>query len=99
MLTPSLILQQLGDSLGKGAFAQVFRGYLWLRMTLLRLSYLHCPGALNWTTGETVAIKQIQLSTIAKGDLGEIMVRVYLIQSEHRTDCHYPLFYSLRSIC
>lgn len=28
MLTLSLILQQLGDSLGKGAFAQVFRGLL-----------------------------------------------------------------------
>lgn len=34
MLTLSLILQQLGDSLGKGAFAQVFRGLLWLRMIL-----------------------------------------------------------------
>jgi len=39
-----------------------------------------------------VAIKQIQLSTIAKGDLGEIMVRVYLIQSEHRPDYNYALF-------
>jgi len=68
-------------------------------MTLHRLSYLHCPGALNWTTGETVAIKQIQLSTIARGDLGEIMVRFYLIQTEHRTDYNYALYYSLRSIC
>lgn len=68
-------------------------------MTLRRLSYRHCPGALNWTTGETVAIKQIQLSTIAKGDLGEIMVRAYLIRSEHRADYHYTLYYSLRSIC
>jgi hypothetical protein len=34
-------------------------------------------------TGETVAVKQIQLNTIAKGDLGEIMVRDYLIQFEH----------------
>ncbi|GJJ15641.1 hypothetical protein Clacol_009919 [Clathrus columnatus] len=45
---------QLGDSLGKGAFGQVYR-------------------ALNWTTGETVAVKQIQLSNIPKGELGEIM--------------------------
>jgi hypothetical protein len=29
VLTSVLILQQLGDSLGKGAFAQVFRGFLW----------------------------------------------------------------------
>lgn len=32
-------------------------------------------GALNWTTGETVAVKQIQLSNIPKSELGEIMVR------------------------
>ncbi|KAE9393160.1 hypothetical protein BT96DRAFT_979042 [Gymnopus androsaceus JB14] len=36
---------QLGDSLGKGAFGQVYR-------------------ALNWATGETVAIKQISLSNL-----------------------------------
>lgn len=33
-------------------------------------------GALNWTTGETVAVKQIQLSNIPRGELGEIMVGV-----------------------
>jgi hypothetical protein len=35
-----------------------------------------CPrlqGALNWTTGETVAVKQIQLANIPKVDLSEIM--------------------------
>jgi hypothetical protein len=32
-------------------------------------------GALNWATGETVAVKEIQLSSIPKGELGEIMVR------------------------
>lgn len=32
-------------------------------------------GALNWATGETVAVKEIQLSNIPKGELGEIMVR------------------------
>ncbi|KAG8761646.1 hypothetical protein FRC14_000030 [Serendipita sp. 396] len=53
---------QLGDCLGKGAFAQVFR-------------------ALNWTTGETVAIKQIQLTNIAKGDLGEIMAEIDLLKN------------------
>lgn len=33
------------------------------------------PGALNWATGETVAVKEIQLSNIPKSELGEIMVR------------------------
>lgn len=31
-------------------------------------------GALNWATGETVAVKEIQLSNIPKGEIGEIMV-------------------------
>lgn len=31
-------------------------------------------GALNWATGETVAVKEIQLSNIPKAELGEIMV-------------------------
>lgn len=31
-------------------------------------------GALNFTNGETVAVKQIQLSNIPKAELGEIMV-------------------------
>ena len=42
-------------------------------------------------TGETVAVKQIQLSTIAKGDLGEIMVRDYFIQYGHRNNHQYTL--------
>jgi hypothetical protein len=33
------------------------------------------PEALNWTTGETVAIKKISLSDIPKAELGDIMVR------------------------
>lgn len=33
-------------------------------------------GALNWATGETVAVKEIQLSNIPKGELGQIMVPV-----------------------
>ena len=32
------------------------------------------PEALNWTTGETVAIKKISLSDIPKAELGDIMV-------------------------
>lgn len=35
-------------------------------------------GALNWATGETVAVKEIQLSNIPKSELGEIMVRSFL---------------------
>ncbi|CUA68863.1 hypothetical protein RSOLAG22IIIB_03729 [Rhizoctonia solani] len=58
-LTPRL--QQLGDSLGKGAFGQVYR-------------------ALNWTTGETVAVKQILLSDVPKSELGELMSEINLLK-------------------
>jgi len=37
-------------------------------------------GALNWATGETVAVKEIQLSNIPKGELGEIMVGDHLLE-------------------
>jgi hypothetical protein len=40
------------------------------------LNHGHVLGALNWATGETVAVKEIQLSNIPKGELGQIMVRV-----------------------
>ncbi|KAG5719270.1 Cytokinesis protein sepH [Termitomyces sp. T112] len=53
---------QLGDSLGKGAFGQVYR-------------------ALNWATGETVAVKEIQLSNIPKAELGEIMSEIDLLKN------------------
>ncbi|KAF9265314.1 hypothetical protein L218DRAFT_957501 [Marasmius fiardii PR-910] len=53
---------QLGDSLGKGAFGQVYR-------------------ALNWATGETVAVKEIQLGNIPKSDLGEIMSEIDLLKN------------------
>jgi hypothetical protein len=38
-------------------------------------------GALNWATGETVAVKEIQLSNIPKGELGQIMVGLLYIAS------------------
>jgi hypothetical protein len=38
-------------------------------------------GALNWATGETVAVKEIQLSNIPKGELGQIMVSTSYIAS------------------
>lgn len=41
-----------------------------VEITFLTIS----TGALNWATGETVAVKEIQLSNIPKGELGEIMV-------------------------
>lgn len=41
---------------------------------MLIFTRLH-SGALNWATGETVAVKEIQLSNIPKGELGQIMVR------------------------
>ncbi|OCH90450.1 kinase-like protein [Obba rivulosa] len=53
---------QLGDSLGKGAFGQVYR-------------------ALNWVTGETVAIKEIQLSNIPKSEIGQIMSEIDLLKN------------------
>ncbi|KAF8489636.1 kinase-like protein [Russula emetica] len=62
--TSSKILNdyQLGDSLGKGAFGQVYR-------------------ALNWATGETVAVKEIQLTNIPKGELGQIMSEIDLLKN------------------
>ncbi|KAI0683103.1 kinase-like protein [Earliella scabrosa] len=53
---------QLGDSLGKGAFGQVYR-------------------ALNWATGETVAIKEIQLGNIPKSEIGQIMSEIDLLKN------------------
>ncbi|KAJ3981765.1 hypothetical protein F5890DRAFT_1417072 [Lentinula detonsa] len=55
-------LQQLGDSLGKGAFGQVYR-------------------ALNWATGETVAIKQISLNNIPASQLSSIMSEISLLKN------------------
>lgn len=37
--------------------------------------------ALNWATGETVAIKEIQLSNIPKGEIGEIMSEIDLLKN------------------
>ncbi|PWY97167.1 hypothetical protein BCV70DRAFT_71012 [Testicularia cyperi] len=36
---------------------------------------------LNWTTGETVAVKQIQLGNIPKSELGEIMSEIDLLKN------------------
>ena len=77
--------QQLGDSLGKGAFGQVYRE----RAVMHRFpQLLTCilTGALNWATGETVAVKEIQLSNIPKGELGQIMVRYVLWYVAMATD-------------
>lgn len=47
---------------------------------------------LNWTTGETVAVKQIQLGNIPKSELGEIMVstqlQVQVEVADHRRSKH-----------
>lgn len=59
-----------------------WKGGVWagLSFVTLFISILrdHVPhdisGALNWATGETVAVKEIQLSNIPKAELGEIMV-------------------------
>ncbi|KAK7023029.1 cytokinesis protein sepH [Favolaschia claudopus] len=69
---------QLGDSLGKGAFGQVYR-------------------ALNWATGETVAVKEIQLSNIPKGELGEIMSEIDLLKNlNHENIVKYKGFVKTR---
>lgn len=40
-----------------------------------RSRYSHsCLGALNWATGETVAVKEITLANIPKGEISQIMV-------------------------
>jgi hypothetical protein len=36
-------------------------------------------GALNWATGETVAVKEITLSNIPKGELSQIMVSIDIL--------------------
>ena len=73
--------QQLGDSLGKGAFGQVYRTSS-AAVTLADGPNMPppCLGALNWATGETVAIKEIQLGNIPKSEIGQIMVRSYLYE-------------------
>lgn len=43
-------------------------------------------GALNWATGETVAVKEIQLANIPKAELGEIMVRYTVFTPAHHID-------------
>ncbi|KAM6494311.1 hypothetical protein JOM56_010672, partial [Amanita muscaria] len=69
---------QLGDSLGKGAFGQVYR-------------------ALNWATGETVAVKEIQLSNIPKAELGEIMSEIDLLKNlNHSNIVQYKGFVKTR---
>ena len=57
-----------------GRFTVKSRLFTWSTSTPLNLG--HALGALNWATGETVAVKEIQLSNIPKGELGQIMVRV-----------------------
>ncbi|KAG5364729.1 Cytokinesis protein [Yarrowia sp. E02] len=53
----------LGDCLGKGAYASVYR-------------------ALNWNTGEAVAVKRIKLSDVPKkGDVDTIMMEIDLLKN------------------
>lgn len=57
--------------------------YLELRAMVLTADL----GALNWATGETVAVKEIQLSNIPKSEIGQIMASCEVLQS-------FPLAYS-----
>ncbi|KAJ9103878.1 hypothetical protein QFC21_002340 [Naganishia friedmannii] len=66
---------QLGEALGKGASAQVYK-------------------ALNWTSGETVAIKQILISNIPKGELSDIMSEIDLLKNlNHQNIVKYRGFF------
>ncbi|GAA6025978.1 hypothetical protein JCM8202_002188 [Rhodotorula sphaerocarpa] len=58
---------RLAEKLGQGAFGSVYKASL----------------ALNWTTGETCAVKQIDLSHIPQGDLPEIMSEIDLLKNLH----------------
>ncbi|KAF6756014.1 hypothetical protein DFP72DRAFT_895915 [Ephemerocybe angulata] len=74
----SLSGYQLGDSLGKGAFGQVYR-------------------AMNFETGETVAIKEIQLSNIPQAELPEIMSEIDLLKNlNHANIVQYKGFVKTR---
>lgn len=44
-------------------------------------------GGLNFTTGEVVAVKQIQLTAIPKSEIGDIMVGWILFNIFDYTDC------------
>lgn len=68
-------IQQLGEPLGKGASAQVYSTFQ-LSSTLCNQPKPSSwfPEALNWTSGETVAIKQISISGIPTAELSDILV-------------------------
>ncbi|KAB8611412.1 hypothetical protein FH972_025917 [Carpinus fangiana] len=57
-----MIMQQLGDCLGKGAFGSVYR-------------------ALDWGTGETVAVKRVKLANLPKSELRVIMLEIDLLKN------------------
>ncbi|CAN6622973.1 hypothetical protein TRVA0_009S01134 [Trichomonascus vanleenenianus] len=59
---PPLSNYALGDCLGRGAYATVYR-------------------ALNLATGETVAVKQFNLSDVAKSDTDTIMMEIDLLKN------------------
>ncbi|KAF8073920.1 hypothetical protein FPV67DRAFT_1479798 [Lyophyllum atratum] len=53
--------------------------------------------ALNWATGETVAVKEIQLSNIPKAELGEIMSEIDLLKNlNHENIVKYKGFVKTR---
>jgi serine/threonine protein kinase len=55
---------------------------------------------LNWMTGETVAVKQIQLGNIPRSELGEIMSEIDLLKNL-KVSCHrslLPCFFYCRKL-
>ena len=84
--------------MGKGAFGQVYRTYCSVSVGGIKPDHGGALlGALNWATGETVAIKEIQLSNIPKSEIGQIMVRAIRVCPSLRLTA--DAFGSPRSIC
>ncbi|GAA5871422.1 hypothetical protein JCM8547_002661 [Rhodosporidiobolus lusitaniae] len=83
---PSLPNFKLAEKLGQGAFGSVYKVCFPLLLSLTPASSLllrFVQQALNWTTGETCAVKQIDLSHISKSELPDIMSEIDLLKCLH----------------
>ena len=83
LISHPITCSNLGTSLGKAPLGK-FIVHLFFFSSIDPYLILLCSmslGALNWTTAETVAVKQIQLSSIPKAELSEIMVGLHFFAS------------------
>ncbi|KAH8114562.1 hypothetical protein DFH11DRAFT_1689039 [Phellopilus nigrolimitatus] len=75
----------------------LYRACLRLARRVSRNSFSIASGALNWATGETVAVKEIQLANIPKAELGEIMSEIDLLKNlNHANIVKYKGFVKTR---